>query len=532
MGWLSGRHPQGGCDRLDYLKQLGAGALWLTPVFKNRLSDPHTYHGYGIQDFLTVDPRFGTEADLQDLVSQAHARDIYVILDMVLNHAGDVFAYDGFGDEAPWNPSTYSICWRDESGSPRQDWREAPPICPLDAAVWPEELRRNENFRRKGRGGQAGGDFCSLKEFVTDRPAWNAVEGYHQPLRNALIRAYQRAIAKFDIDGFRIDTLMYVEEDFARAFGNSMREFALSIGKENFFTFGEVWDKEEKIRAYIGRNASSPDDMVGVDAALDFPLADILPVALKGYGSPWDLSRLFEARKEFYKGHLSSHGEASRYFVTFLDNHDMSRRFYHSESTDPHRYDDQLTMGTALLMALQGIPCIYYGTEQGLHGAGDKDLAVREALWGKPNAFDTDHAFFREIQTMSSLRCGYPALRFGRQYFRPISGDGFHFGISTTRPGVIAFSRILDDSEVLVVANTHTIDPWRGHILVDFALTNVSARWDLLYSNKRPAAANTIPACEISSNGSSIGSRTLGQPIRAVSVALDPMEIQILSCRR
>lgn len=90
-------------------------------------------------------------------------------------------------------------------------------------------------------------------------------------MRNALILAYQYAIARYDIDGFRIDTLKYIEREFAQTFGNAMREYALSIGKKNFFSFGEVFDGEERIAEFIGRNTRDSSELVGVDAALDFP---------------------------------------------------------------------------------------------------------------------------------------------------------------------------------------------------------------------------------------------------------------------
>jgi hypothetical protein len=133
-----------------------------------------------------------------------------------------------------------------------------------DGLVWPVELQQNRYFRRAGKGGEAGGDFESLKEFVTD-----AREGAAFPVRNALILAYQYAIARYDVDAFRIDTLKYVEREFAQVFGNAMREYALSIGKKNFFTFGEVFDGEERIAEFIGRNTRDARATVGVDAALD-----------------------------------------------------------------------------------------------------------------------------------------------------------------------------------------------------------------------------------------------------------------------
>ena len=112
-------------------------------------------------------------------------------------------------------------------------------------------------------------------------------------------------------------------------------------------------------------------------------------------------------------------------------------------------------MGVACLFTLQGIPCLYYGTEQGLHGSGTAMEAVREALWGKPGGFDRDHPFFQAIRQASAVRQQEPALRYGRQYFRPISGNGAQFGMSAFAPGVLAFSRILHEDEVVVIANTN-----------------------------------------------------------------------------
>ncbi|MGH9896359.1 MAG: alpha-amylase family glycosyl hydrolase, partial [bacterium] len=324
-----------------------------------------------------------------------------------------------------------------------------------------------------------------------------AAEGFHFPIRNVLIRACQYLIAKFDVDGFRIDTLKYIEPEFAQVFGNAMREFALAIGKKNFFSFGEVYDDEETIARFIGRTAAEGTDMMGVDAALDFPLFYRLPGVAKGLAAPVEVIDVFEHRKEVQRGLISSHGEASRFFVTFLDNHDQRQRFFFSDPANPGRFADQLTLGLACLYTLQGIPCLYYGTEQALHGGGGTDLAVREALWGKPNPFDRTHPAYKAIRRLAELRGGQPALRYGRQYFRPISGDGIHFGVSPFQSGVLAFSRILNDREVVVVANTNASAGWTGEVIVDLALNPAGSRFEVLFSNKSfslsPDGSLTVP---------------------------------------
>ena len=521
-------------EKLAYLKRLGVGAIWLSPVLKNCQYKPDSYHGYGIQDFLQIDPRFASdpklaEEELRALIDEAHARGMYVIFDIVLNHAGDVFEYvfDNGGRDAEANgrDKPYKINWRDETGRGNPAWEQPPDNPHPDAVVWPVELQRNEFFRRQGKGGEAGGDFFSLKEMVTD---------FHSPdypVRNVLIRAYQYLIAKYDADGFRIDTLKFIEPEFAKVFGNAMREFALSIGKKNFFTFGEVYDNEEKIAHFIGRQASEPGDLTGVDAALDFPLFYKLPAMAKGMIAPAEIVNVFEHRKQVQRGLISSHGEASRFFVTFLDNHDQTQRFFFSPADEPMRFADQLTLGITCLFTLQGIPCLYYGTEQGLHGFGG-DKEVREALWGKAEAFNQEQPIFKTIERLSTVRSEQPALRYGRQYFRQISGDGKRFGISTFAPGVLAFSRVLNDQELLIVANTSTQSDWNGAVIVDRTLNQVGATYEILFTNKTSDSSDA-PGVVIEKAAGQVevheldGAVTHG-PVRAVHLRLRKMEIQIL----
>jgi glycosidase len=495
-------------------------------VLKNRQTDKYSYHGYGIQDFLQPDPRFASapekaEEELRALVDEAHALGLYVIFDIVLNHAGDVFGYKGIGSEAEYRQEGYDIEWRDETGRARADWSDIPKGQQHpNGLIWPDELQCNDYFRRKGKGGEQCGDFCSLKELVTDI----------RDVRNALILAYQYAIARYDADGFRIDTLKYIERDFARTFGNAMREYALSIGKKNFFTFGEVYDGEEKINEFIGRNTNDPDDIVGVDAALDFPLFYRLPSVAKGFAAPSEVIDVFQQRRVVQRNTMSSHGDASRYFVTFLDNHDMKQRIRWAENDAPNAFDQQIVLAVALLFGLQGIPCLYYGTEQGLCGHGGIDWCVREALWGKPGAFDRNHRFYKAIQELSRVRAEQPALRYGRLYFRPISGDGIHFGISPFKAGVLAFSRILNDQEVLVLANTSTQDEFQGKVLVDWFLNQVGDQFHVL-NNPATSVPGKVETLHSDLNPAihEVDDRTTHGPAKMISVRLKPMEVQILA---
>jgi len=528
-------------DQLPYIKGLGAGAIWLSPVLKNCPLQPGTYHGYGIHDFLHVDPRFARDPnnadnELRSLVDAAHELGLYVILDIVLNHTGDVFAYvcnsgetdciNSQGAMADFSATPRAIQWRDSQTIAHSDWTDAAtvPNPTGDELVWPSELQDNTFFRRQGmpdgNGDDTVGDFDSLKQFRTDLPQ---VQEY-------LIRAYQYVIARFDIDGYRIDTLRYLKGNLPLLFGNSVREFALSTGKKNFFTFGEVnvGDAEVEIAEFIGRNTNSGTDLVGIDAALDYPLFGVLKPVVKGFSAPSDVVDMYEFRKQTEADILSSHGDATRYFVTFLDNHDVKERIRYVDPSSPTKYDDQVTLGLACLFSLPGIPCLYYGTEQGLHGSGS-DPAVREALWGGPG-FPQNSTYYQHISQIAAVRRASPALRYGRFYFRPISGDQQHFGVSTFVNGTLSFSRILMDQEIVVVANTDAVNPSTVSVIVDDTLNAPGTQLRILYSNKAqpqaPAAVQQLAAGAVVVQETD-GTTTTG-PLNCVRVTLQPLEVQIL----
>jgi glycosidase len=552
-------------QQLGYLKSLGVGAIWLSPVLKNPGADwAWNYHGYGAQDFLAVDGRFGSdgtretaERELIELVDEAHARGMVVILDIVLNHAGRVFDYQrnghslmdladpgimhaGLGQEP-------DIRWLNGSGHAQAEWQNQLPqdgSLSADDAVWPADLQRPEFFRRRGSkltddpgdGGFVRGDFGVMRQLVVEYDA--GVPG-QEPLRErygdhpvlgVLVRAYEYLIAKYDFDGFRIDTVKYVDPKMVQIFGNAIREYALSIGKRDFFTFGEIYDDETTIAAFVGRNGGNTEGF-GIDAALDFPLFFKLPAVAKGQAGVETIAQVFEDRKRAEKELLSTHGEASRYFVTFLDNHDQEQRFFHPQSPA-----EQITLALTCLFTLQGIPCLYYGTEQGLQGTVDQNgnpelhslESVREALWGKePVAFDRDNPMYKHIAAISEVRESQAALRYGRLYFRQVSGNGFDFGRSQGAGGVLAYSRILADQEALVVANTSFDRPFEGFVLVDRHLNRDGRAMRVAYSNRGTTGegtVNSVSEARFWENGRQTGT----SPAASLFVKLAPMEVQIL----
>ncbi len=558
-GWQGGTF-KGVKEQLGYIENLGAKAIWLSPVLKNAKWS-NTYYGYAIQDFLNLDPRFASdhtvataERELNELVEEAHARGIYIILDIVLNHSAQVFNYvlNGslvnefasqqimdapFGQEPP-------IEWIDRTGKPQSNLLNDIPsgfkLSP-DDAVWPSDLQVKEFFRRRGDkltdapppDGFVRGDFGTMRQLVVEydaaQPAQPGLLNKYgrSPVLNILIRIYQNMIAKYDIDGFRLDTVKYVAPDAIQTFGNAMREFALSIGKKNFFTFAEVYDQESIIDEFIGRHSSAVDGF-GLDAALDFPTFYNLPWAAKGLCEVEKVRAVFENRKKAETGLISSHGEAGKYFVSFLDNHDQPGRFNNIATPK-----EQVSLGLTALFCLQGVPCLYYGTEQGLQGTIDANgslESVREALWGKgPSAFDQTNPLFVHIQAIARLRMSEPAIRYGRIYFREISGNGSDFGHSFGKGGMLAFSRILYNREIMIAANTSPTQNFQGQILLDLDLNRPPRKMSLVYSNLGTSGTATARIINQAKFYDSPGNLKGTSDTAALDVNLAPMEIQIFA---
>ena len=205
----------------------------------------------------------------------------------------------------------------------------------------------------------------------------------------------------------------------------------------------------------------------------------------KGFAPPSVLANHFDTRRETLKKIVSSHGDAGKYYITFLDNHDLNERFHNPA------FPEQTKLALTCLMTMQGISCIYYGTEQGLDGHGDRREYAREALWGIPNAFSTNHPLYHHIHDLSQLLNEQPALRYGRQYFRKCSGNGSDFGYSPFRGGVISFSRVLNDRELLIVANTNATETATVHVVIDKHLNAEGKMLQILFPlDKRGPLAN------------------------------------------
>lgn len=441
-------------DHLDYIKNLGCTALWLSPVFKN---NPESYHGYAIESYLDVDERWGTKDELEELVDIAHSYDMRVFLDIVLHHSGNNWNYPNHHDYYYFNGMQF----------PLEGWRyEDRPL--------PIEMRNADLYNREGQikdfenyPETKDGDFFQLKTFRND----NSREALY--VQDLLITIHSYWIREIDVDGFRVDAVKHMGEEAISRFCSYIREYAYSLGKKNFFLFGELLGSEESYNRYIGpKTVTSEGEKTmyyGLNSVLDFPLYHMLESVIKGKSSP---GRLIDRYAQL-RHYALNRGEYGEYLVTFLDNHDqvgkkIKQRFGHSAAPE------QIIAGVGFLLCALGTPCIYYGTEQGLDGCGDNDAFVRECMFSlhdhNVNLLNQKSKIYQAIASIAKLRKTDNVLKFGRMYFRATSPDGMAFHLPQCEKCTLAFSRVLFNKEILFVYNSSCCDSKTDFIEVDYRI--------------------------------------------------------------
>jgi len=507
-------------SKLGYLKELGVTTLWLGPIFRQRV-ELDTYHGYGIQNFFDVDPRFGTRQDLVDLVDAAHAPryGMHVVLDVIFNHSGSNWLYDG-GTGNMYQPpyrsqGGYEPVWpRNGYGSAIYDSSRA---LSGDDYVWPQELHDCRNYLRAGSGNLGAGniddeqaehkrtDFCDLRKFNL----------FSDDTLRALVLSYQYWIALADIDGLRIDTFKHVTQEQARNFCNAIKEYAEILGKDFFFLVAEVAGgngPEDRYLDVTGRN---------LDACLDIG---------EQRETICSVSKGLQPGLQFFSGFcywdpgMGSHRNYGSKHLSISDDHDHVFGQKIRLSADASN-DHQAAATAALQLFSLGIPCVYYGMEQGLaSGAepeerkyiskwGSHDCLLREAMFGPehPRAsgypgtqgaidpdkmgfgphgttgwhvFNTKHPIYTRVAQMTKVRKDFLPLRRGRQYQRETAFLCYGFGLHSSGE-IVAWSRIFDDQEILVLVNPHGTEPRGAKIVVDHRLSAAGMKVIL---NTDPAA--------------------------------------------
>ena len=341
---------RGVIKKLNYIKSLGVGAIWLTPFYPSPMVD----NGYDIADYTAVDSRFGTLDDFDELIAEAGARDIKIVVDLVYNHTSDKHAWFLESKSSRDNPKADWYIWRDgKKNSPPTNWRA---VFGGSAWQWCEERQQ-----------------FYLHTFAAAQPDLN----WENPaVRRALYDAANFWL-KRGVGGFRIDAIVYIKKPKIFVDGTPDADGTCSIHNMIANTPGILdFLREFKREVFDGKNIFTvaeangvqPDDLsewVGkrgvFDMLFEFSHVNIM---FENGGEIWHRAKLFKLSE--WKKTLSDSQAATRdsWYPIYFENHDRPRSI---DIFFPHGTDKILAAKAlaTILFTLRGTPFIYQGEELG-----------------------------------------------------------------------------------------------------------------------------------------------------------------------
>ncbi|MBF2709764.1 glycoside hydrolase family 13 protein [Flavobacterium soyangense] len=354
-----GRHGgdiEGIIKNLDYIKELGATALWPTPLCEDN-DETYSYHGYGQSDVYKMDSRYGTNEDYVRLSAELHKRGMKNIMDYVTNHWGwkhwmynDLPTYDWIHQFPGYSQSNYKMTTQFDKNASKIDAKN-----------------------------------CMDGWFVPSMPDLNQ--------SNPLVLNYltQNAIwwiEYADLDGFRVDTYSYNDKE-----GISKWTKAITDEYPHFNIVGEVWmhnqaqmsywQKDSKIGAIESYNSYLP-------SVMDFTLHDAIGNVFNENNQSWDKG-MIQVYDNFVNDFLYPNPNN---LLVFVENHDTGR-FNEIYKNDFKKYQ----MAMTLIATIRGIPQLYYGSEIGMNGdKGKGDADIRKDFPGGWDG-DSNNAFTKQGRT-------------------------------------------------------------------------------------------------------------------------------------
>lgn len=450
----NGGDLKGVADKIDYLKELGATAIWITPPVANQwlgghYGDYYGFHGYWASNFKEVDKHLGTLNTYKAMVKKFHDNKMYVIQDIVCNHTGDYFTYD---------PKTY------DANDVTKGWTATKSL-PTSAPTQPPFNENNPNNKKDLK--DAIYHFTpSIQDFANEDQMHNWEDSDLDDLNtenpvvvNALMDSYRYWIKAVGVDAYRIDTAKYVPNAFYKTFINStdsknlgVKNYAKQLGKNNFFTFGEIYNEKIDDNKFIGSYTKDSSGSPLIDSALNFPLEGTLKSVFKGGKPTSDFTKeITEMNKDNYQ-----HPEE---LVNFIDNHDMDR--WLNDGTIAN-----MKQALAVIMTVPGVPCIYYGTEQGFT---ERRAAMFKEGYasGGTDHYDTTSEMYKFIQKLTSVRKANAVLRRGT--IKVLKDD-------SKGTGILAYKMTYNGQNAIMIYNTSSSTKVINNIKTDIAdNTNMKA---------------------------------------------------------
>lgn len=409
---LNGRHGgdlQGVIEKLDYIKELGFTAIWLTPFLENDMY--MSYHGYAATNLYKVDERFGSNELYKELVKSAKEKKIKVIYDHVANH---------IGINHEWVENLPFESWiNGKVGEHERANHDKPSIV---------DIHTNENARSFNEKGW-------FTNYMVDLNQANSF------LAKYLIQNMLWWIEYARIDGIREDTYPYANQKF-------MSDWAKAILDEypNFNIVGEVWTGEPAFLAGFQKNSKVRENFeTNLPALLDFGLRDSFYRYLSGKAGVYDFYKTF-AMDYLYRDIDN--------LMTFIDNHDIDRGMYIANG-DVDKYKIALT----ILLTSRGIPQIFYGSEIGIN-EGDHHGRIRKPFPGgfinderdaftKEGRTDLENEIYCFTKKLLELRKEYKSLSSGKMIqYAPYDETYVYFKMKDDEKIMIAINNNDEEYEV------------------------------------------------------------------------------------
>jgi neopullulanase len=359
-----GRHGgdvQGIINHLDYIQELGATAIWSTPMCEDN-DKGYSYHTYGQSDVYQIDARYGSNEDYKQLAAEMHKRDMKLIKDYVTNHWGaehwmfkDRPTYDWFHQFPGYAQSNYRMTTQYDTNASKRDAK-----------------------------------YCMDGWFVPSMPDLNQ----SNPLvLNYLIQNAIWWIEYADLDGYRVDTYSYNDKD-----GIAKWTKAITDEYPYFNIVGEVWMHDQAQISYWQKN--SPIAKIQsynsyLPSVMDFTMHDTFGNVFNEDNASWN-----DGMIKFYDNLANDFlYDNTNNLLIFLENHDTGR-FNEIYKNDFKKYQ----LGMTLLATMRGIPQLYYGSEIGMAGnKGQGDAAIRQDFPGGWKG-DTNNAFTNAGRTAEQAK--------------------------------------------------------------------------------------------------------------------------------
>ena len=337
-------------DRLDYLRSLNVGAIWITPIYPSPMVD----NGYDISDYTTIDPRYGTMSDFDELIAEARARDIRIVMDLVYNHSSDRHPWFVESKSDRSNAKADWYIWRDAvDGKPPTNWRS---IFGGSAWEWCEE--RGQYY---------------LHTFAKEQPDLN----WENPeVRRALFDSARSWLDR-GVGGFRIDAIVYIKKPTRFIDGTPdgadgmINIHAMTANTDGILDFLHEFKRE----CFDGRdivtvgeaNSVKPSqlkDWVGERGVFDM-LFEFSHLNLGIENEVWCRPRAWKLTE--LKSALTASQKATAlngWYPIFFENHDQPRGVnqYFEKGADPIKAARALA---TVLLTMRGAPFIYEGQELG-----------------------------------------------------------------------------------------------------------------------------------------------------------------------